>query len=59
MTFDDESHLQRLALLGELSASVFHQVNGPLTLVLGNLSLLEEAVDGTDAREAMRETRPG
>lgn len=57
MTFDDESHLQRLALLGELSASVFHQVNGPLTLVLGNLSLLEEAVDGTDAREALRDAR--
>jgi len=51
----DMAHLNRLAVLGELTASVLHQVNGPLTFVLLNLQRLErDASNDQGMLEAVR-----
>jgi PAS domain S-box-containing protein len=39
---------ERLASLGLLAAGVGHEINNPLTLVLNNLQLVEEALAGGD-----------
>jgi signal transduction histidine kinase len=57
--FDEEAHVRRLALVGELTASVLHQINGPVTYLLLNLEQLEKAVTAPDACEALREARHG
>lgn len=55
----DDAHSHRLATLGELTASILHQVNGPLTYLLLNLERLEvNARDGA-TRETVRAAREG
>jgi C4-dicarboxylate-specific signal transduction histidine kinase len=36
----DAAHLERLANLGQLSASIMHEINGPLTYLLLSLESL-------------------
>jgi two-component system NtrC family sensor kinase len=54
-----DDHVQRLAMIGELAASILHQVNGPLTYLLFNLDILERAFTGPASREALRGAREG
>jgi signal transduction histidine kinase len=56
----------RLTTLGTLSAAIGHELNNPLTYVIGNLSHVLEivtqqgkALDDPDAREAIREALDG
>ena len=56
---DELVHAQRLAVLGQIGVTVRHEVNNPLTVVLGNVDwLLQELTDLTDeplrALEAIR-----
>jgi signal transduction histidine kinase len=53
------AHLSRLAAIGELGASILHQVNGPLTYVLFNLDQLERTASGAESLEALRAVREG
>jgi PAS domain S-box-containing protein len=41
---------ERLVAIGTLAAGIAHEINNPLTYVLTNLLLLEEAFDGPGAR---------
>ncbi len=49
----------RLEFLGRIAASVGHEVNNPLTYVLGNLALLDEHDLDADARELLAQSREG
>ncbi len=40
------AHLDRMASLGTLAAGIAHEINNPLTYVIANLQLLEEAMPG-------------
>jgi PAS domain S-box-containing protein len=42
----------RMASLGTLAAGVAHEINNPLSYVLGNLQLVAEALDSPDGRRA-------
>jgi two-component system, NtrC family, sensor kinase len=55
----DAAHHQRLAVLGELTASVLHQINGPLTYVLLNLERLAHETTTEEARASVRAAREG
>jgi len=52
-----EAHMTRLATIGELTASILHQVNGALTYTLLNLEFLERtaAPESLPALLAVRE----
>jgi signal transduction histidine kinase len=46
-------------MIGELTASILHQVNGPLMYLLLNLDRAAQAVTSPEASEALREARDG
>jgi signal transduction histidine kinase len=45
-------HAERIALLGTIAASVGHEINNPLTYVLGNLDALRAALTGLPSEAA-------
>ncbi len=47
-------HGRRLALLGELAKSVSHEVNNPLSVILGRLELVEALGEDVDAVQIQR-----
>jgi signal transduction histidine kinase len=49
----------RLASLGQLSASLAHEINNPLSYVLANLDYLETTATGDDQKEALRDAMDG
>ena len=57
--FPTRARCHRLATIGELAASILHQVNGPLTYLLCNLELLERASTDPTSREAILAAREG
>jgi signal transduction histidine kinase len=54
-----DDHVHRLAVIGELAASILHQVNGPLTYMLLSLERLERAVTDPESKEALHAARQG
>jgi signal transduction histidine kinase len=54
-----DAHLRRLAVIGELAASILHQVNGPLTYLLLNIDQAERAAGTAEAVAALHEARHG
>lgn len=53
------AHKDRLEFLGRIAASVGHEINNPLTYVLGNLALLDGHDLDADARELLAQSREG
>ena len=49
----------RLASLGQLSASLAHEINNPLSYVLANLDYLDTVAVGADQKEALRDAMDG
>lgn len=41
-------HNAKLALLGEMAASIAHEINNPLTIITGNLKILQNRVDSPE-----------
>jgi C4-dicarboxylate-specific signal transduction histidine kinase len=50
----DAAHLQRLATLGQLSASIMHEVSGPLTYLLLSLQSLAATARDEETRTMVR-----
>lgn len=48
---------ERVTALGSLLAGVSHELNNPLAIVVGEASLLEEDVEGTDLEEGAKRLR--
>lgn len=48
---------QRVTSMGTLAAGLAHEINNPLSFVIGNLSYLRELVDEPPTRQAMSELR--
>lgn len=46
-------HADRLITIGTMAAKILHEINNPLTLILGNLQIIQENLGGIPA-----ETRP-
>ena len=46
---DELAHLSRIALLGEMSGSIAHELNQPLTAVLSNAQAALRFLDRDDA----------
>lgn len=61
-TRDNLIRAERLAALGRLAASVGHEINNPLSYVIGNLEYLAKELEGTDKPtllEAVRDATSG
>ncbi len=54
-------HTERLASMGKLSAAVAHEINNPMTYVIGNLQALQEdeAYDEEEQAELVRDALDG
>lgn len=53
---------ERLAVMGQMAAAVGHEINNPLTYVMGNLEVLEQATAETaseDVKESLRDAKHG
>ena len=55
----ERGHAERMASVGMLSASIGHEINNPLAVVIGNLELLAQNLDGLAAHPAMQNPAAG
>jgi signal transduction histidine kinase len=57
---DELTHLSRVAMLGELSGSMAHELNQPLTAILSNAQAAQEFLsNGSGTIEEVRGIPPG